>query len=1062
MKPGFLFASLLFLTAAAAVPADLDFAWRKHAGDFPKDKPGYLILTTADAVQWSQMLPAFVRQKQAMGFHVYVATEKDYGSGKTGNAQAMQVRAWMREMQKRTGAKYALLIGNSNPGSADFPSPTIPDGEHGGLEAAYCDLDGKWVDIYLAMDGKQDTRSAWTQMCAGSILLPQAFKQGGPRQDDIITSRISYAGNEIGNGAYDLDRILEKTIRYEQDTVAGKNLDWRGRTLSVITNYGGANWDDPLIRGVEQAGGSIEWRSNLGISGSYVPENIFDGKAANASLMARTGRAGMVCTMSHGWNRGGEGISDHPTMFRDMDHRWPASVGVAACTGFALADNCNQGQTWLRTGAIFACGTPNSANNGFRVPLQVNQLAKRQSVGEAVNNGTVQYGDPSLHVLPPAGSPVCALRIQPAMAGHYEERTLEAGRPIKAVEQTYTLANLSKEPMTIALGCDAAWVDLSTSKVELQPGESAQVTARSTDRLEKMAPGSYVARICIVRGDGQRDERRLAVKLAPVSLAMAYSFDTTLEGNRFPDLAEALPKNSWHDNSSLWLVDVSKGPHWNPFVKPGAKIGGCIEEAQGRVAGALRLDQPKKPFSRGMAGFTRWRGVSASLWFRVDALPPEKKSAVLLSAPFALSLDATGALTFAQGDKPGALGQVTAGTWHFLQFRTDVAAGKVRARFDGQPEVIAAAKVPLSTALTLGQGTCTVDEIKLWSGELSDASQDAQLAIKDQPFSAPAPFSAPDGSYVDDGVLRAPRELPAVFDLKDASSQLDLSKTLSAAGLACTELREAPEWLDHQNGILSLKSGSDFDRIDFGGYDCLLVLRSSDGRVCEHSLKVRIPVPAVNIRIARAADNTLSIVNAGDAFGKADRPLAKGVIHYTTDGSPVTLSSPVYTGPFKATGDKVTARFFYLGEYPYAPATMGTEFGIPREKWKPLASSGKPNPKVPVSFAFDGRNDTAWKNNGGVLPQFLAWDLGEQVKLAGISVHSTVRDPNGRINGYTLFASDDGKTWNRVKSGELENSPNVVRIAFGTTCTTRFLKLEANSLHQGTDMVITEIEAFAK
>src|SRR5688572_19219087 len=67
------------------------FSWRKVAGDFPKDKPGYLILTTEDAVRWSKVLPEFVKQKESMGFRVYLATEKDYGTGKKGNAQAAQV-----------------------------------------------------------------------------------------------------------------------------------------------------------------------------------------------------------------------------------------------------------------------------------------------------------------------------------------------------------------------------------------------------------------------------------------------------------------------------------------------------------------------------------------------------------------------------------------------------------------------------------------------------------------------------------------------------------------------------------------------------------------------------------------------------------------------------------------------------------------------------------------------------------------------------------------------------------------------------------------------------------
>jgi len=240
-----------------------------------------------------------------MGFHVYVATEKDYGTGKTGNAQAAQVRAWMRGFHKRAGLQYALLIGNSNPSSPDLPSPTIPDGEHGGMEEAYADLDGAWVDLYLNTTEK-DTRTAWVQMCAGSILKGKFLKAGGGRKDDIVMSRIAYVGNEVGNGAYDLDKILEKTIRYEQDTVAGKGLDWRGHAFSLITNYGGNNWDDPFIKSAETAGGSFEWRSSLGISGPYVPENTFDGRGPNAELMHQTQRRGMLSHV------GSRHDADHP------------------------------------------------------------------------------------------------------------------------------------------------------------------------------------------------------------------------------------------------------------------------------------------------------------------------------------------------------------------------------------------------------------------------------------------------------------------------------------------------------------------------------------------------------------------------------------------------------------------------------------------------------------------------------------------------------------------------------------------------------------------------------
>jgi hypothetical protein len=240
-----------------------------------------------------------------------------------------------------------------------------------------------------------------------------------------------------------------------------------------------------------------------------------------------------------------------------------------------------------------------------------------------------------------------------------------------------------------------------------------------------------------------------------------------------------------------------------------------------------------------------------------------------------------------------------------------------------------------------------------------------------------------------------------------------------------------------------------------------LVLKAADGRVCEYPIKARIPVPAVNIRIARAADNTLSIVNAGDNFGDAKRPLANGVIRYTNDGSPVTEASPIYDKPFKASGTKVTARFFYLGQYPYAPVTMASQFGIPRDKWKVVSVSGKTLPSA--AQAFDGNPQTAWKNGAAPLPQHFAWDLGAPTALTAVSVHSAVQNPDGRIKDYALYASDDGKNWGEpIAKGTFESSPNPQKIPLLKPVTTKCLKLEALSLHEGTDMCLTEIEVYSR
>ncbi len=1037
----------------------IDFSWRQKTGEFPNDKPGYLILTTEDALTYSKVLPQFVKQKESMGFYVYVATEKDYGTGKTGNAQAAQVRAWMREFNKRAGLKYALFIGNSNSRSADLPAPTVPDGERHGCDAGYCDLDGKWWDIYLSATA-EEVRAHPNHDGQGSYICNNAWKVGGSGVTELIVSRISYVGNEIGNGAYDLDRILEKTIRYERDTVAGKNLDWRANALSCTTNYGAGDWDAPWLKAAEREGGTFELRSSRGTIGELSPENVVDGLPVNAELLAQTQRRGLLATCSHGWNRGCEGIVGQGELLRDADPRYPSAISIAGCTSFALGDGCHMGQAWLRGGAIFAIGTSWSGNNNCRVPFQTRMLQDRVSVGEAGRNEVVQYGDPSLHVLPPKGTPVRALQVSPAYSGHYEERTLYPNTPIKPLTQAYTLTNRSEEPMKIGVETNAPGLALSTTSIVLPPGDSAQVTATSNSKANALAPGKHVADVRFRREDGQLDDRHLALLLQPVSLAAYYSFDAPEQGNHFPDLT--IVPGFDRDIRSLWLVTTkaSEDRKMNPGKDP---VPGFDIDPQGKVGAALRLDKPKTGLSRGRAFGTQWRGISTSFWFKLGDLPAVKQTAPIMSEPFVLSVDAAGLVTFAGNGKPANLGTTKVGQWHFVQLRSDVANGKAKASLDGAPEVLTDATKPAADGLKLGSFTGSVDELKVWSGELRDADVAREFATSSQAF-APTPVAAlaTIPHLAEGGVLRAPKEIPATLDMKDPEVKLDIASILAANQLTCT-LREAPEWLDFKDGVFSLKPGTDFDRIDFGGYDVFLVLAAKSGPfagcVCEQTLKVRIPVPEVRIRIARAADNTLSIVSAGGD----KRPLAKGLIRYTTDGSPVNVNSPIYNQPFKASeGMKLTARFFYLGEYPYAPVTTNSEFGISREKWKAISVSGQPVALASAGNAFDGKPETAWTNKGGTLPQDFAWDMGEAVGVTALSCHSTIANSNGRIHEYALHASDDGKVWRKIQEGSLDDAPSAQRIQLAHACTTRYLKLEATSLHGGKDMVITELEVYSR
>ena len=141
-----------------------------------------------------------------------------------------------------------------------------------------------------------------------------------------------------------------------------------------------------------------------------------------------------------------------------------------------------------------------------------------------------------------------------------------------------------------------------------------------------------------------------------------------------------------------------------------------------------------------------------------------------------------------------------------------------------------------------------------------------------------------------------------------------------------------------------------------------------------------------------------------------------------------------------------------------------SEFGITRENWKALSVSGQPSTLPSAGNAFDGKPETVWTNKGGILPQDFAWDLGEAVGVTArwLAIQRSPIPKDGRIHEYALHASDDGKVWRKIQEGALDDSPGAQRIQLAHACTARYLKLEATSLHDGKDMVITELGVYSR
>ncbi len=121
-----------------------------------------------------------------------------------------------------------------------------------------------------------------------------------------------------------------------------------------------------------------------------------------------------------------------------------------------------------------------------------------------------------------------------------------------------------------------------------------------------------------------------------------------------------------------------------------------------------------------------------------------------------------------------------------------------------------------------------------------------------------------------------------------------------------------------------------------------------------------------------------------------------------------------------------------------------------KSKWKIAGVDSEEADEGSASHAIDGNPQTYWhtaySHGAKPYPHELTIDLGEVIQIAGVRL-TPRRDGgvNGRIKGYEILTSLDGKLWKSQSKGELDSRFEFSSITLAKPVQARYLKLEALS-----------------
>jgi beta-galactosidase len=204
-----------------------------------------------------------------------------------------------------------------------------------------------------------------------------------------------------------------------------------------------------------------------------------------------------------------------------------------------------------------------------------------------------------------------------------------------------------------------------------------------------------------------------------------------------------------------------------------------------------------------------------------------------------------------------------------------------------------------------------------------------------------------------------------------------------------------------------------------------------------------------------------AITRDADAMVSINSSTPGAQVHYTTDGSEPTASSPVYDKPFKmsqqgsvkaiATGEGLVASNVKKVDL----IAMIPSIEADRSGWKVVRVDSEEPGEGSDKHAIDGNPDTFWhtKYSGGEdpLPHEIDIDMGKEQQISAfVYLPRQGGNSNGRVGKYEFYVSTDGKTWTSpIVSGEFDGGTDRVVIPLPLLVTTRYFRFRALSEVEG-------------